>query len=128
MQDTQREHDPALFFYCRVRTKQGCCPCNQRNTTITHNYYALINQCSNQWCLDVLNDAISRHGKSEIINSDQGSQYTSFAWTNYLEKESIGLSMDGKGRATDNIFIGVSCGEPVAMGRLNSGDMVFQNY
>jgi putative transposase len=60
---------------------------------------------SKQWCLNVLEDAIARHGKPEIINSDQGSQYTSFAWTNYLEKHEIKISMDGKGRATDNIWI-----------------------
>lgn len=41
----------------------------------------------------------------EIINSDQGSQYTSPTWTNYLEGKGIKISMDGKGRATDNIWI-----------------------
>ena len=67
--------------------------------------WGISNSMSKQWCLDVLNDAIARHGKPEIINSDQGSQYTSFAWTNFLEKEGIRISMDGKGRATDNIWI-----------------------
>jgi len=67
--------------------------------------WGISNSMSKQWCLDVLNDAIARHGKPEIINSDQGSQYTSFAWTNYLEKENIRISMDSKGRATDNIWI-----------------------
>ena len=67
--------------------------------------WGISNSMSKQWCLDVLQDAIARHGKPEIINSDQGSQYTSFAWTNYLEKEEIKISMDGKGRATDNIWI-----------------------
>lgn len=67
--------------------------------------WGISNSMSKQWCLGVLNDAIARHGKPEIINSDQGSQYTSFAWTNYLEKENIRISMDGKGRATDNIWI-----------------------
>ena len=67
--------------------------------------WGISNSMSKQWCLDVLKDAISRHGKPEIINSDQGSQYTSFAWTNHLEKEGIKISMDGKGRATDNIWI-----------------------
>lgn len=41
----------------------------------------------------------------QIINSDQGSQYTSFAWTNFLENQKIRISMDGKGRATDNTWI-----------------------
>jgi putative transposase len=67
--------------------------------------WGISNSMSKQWCLDVLQDAIARHGKPEIINSDQGSQYTSFAWTNYLEKEGIKISMDSKGRATDNIWI-----------------------
>lgn len=67
--------------------------------------WGISNSMSKQWCLDVLNDAIARHGKPEIINSDQGSQYTSYAWTNYLEKENIRISMDGKGRATDNAWI-----------------------
>lgn len=67
--------------------------------------WGISNCMSKQWCLGVLNDAIARHGKPEIINSDQGSQYTSFAWTSFLEKEDIKISMDGKGRATDNIWI-----------------------
>ncbi|MBN2820565.1 MAG: transposase family protein [Bacteroidales bacterium] len=46
-----------------------------------------------------------KHGTPEIINSDQGSQYTSFAWTNYPENQGKRISMDGKGRATDNIWI-----------------------
>lgn len=53
----------------------------------------------------MLKDAIAQHGKPEIINSDQGSQYTSHAWVNYLESEEIKISMDGKGRATDNAWI-----------------------
>jgi putative transposase len=67
--------------------------------------WGISNSMSKQWCLEVLKDAISRYGKPEIINSDQGSQYTSSAWTNYLEKQEIRISMDGKGRATDNVWI-----------------------
>jgi putative transposase len=55
--------------------------------------------------LSVLKKAISMHGKPEIVNSDQGSQFTSELWTEYLEKNEIKISMDGKGRALDNIFI-----------------------
>ena len=55
--------------------------------------------------LSVLKQAISKHGKPEIINSDQGSQFTCALWTEYLESENIRISMDGKGRATDNIYI-----------------------
>lgn len=55
--------------------------------------------------LAVLKQAIERYGKPEIINSDQGSQFTCALWTSYVEHAEIRISMDGKGRATDNIFI-----------------------
>jgi putative transposase len=67
--------------------------------------WGISNTMTKKWCLDVLKDAIARHGKPSIINSDQGSQYTSSAWTSYLEEEGIRISMDGKGRATDNAWI-----------------------
>jgi len=54
---------------------------------------------------EVLKKAIKTHGTPEIINSDQGSQFTSALWTEYLDKAEIKVSMDGKGRAIDNIFI-----------------------
>jgi putative transposase len=56
----------------------------------------------------VLKKAIDQYGMPEIINSDQGSQFTCAIWTEYIEDElkgQIKISMDGKGRATDNIFI-----------------------
>ena len=53
----------------------------------------------------VLNEALSLYPKPEIFNSDQGSQYTSKAHTDILKKHDIKISMDGKGRATDNICI-----------------------
>lgn len=55
--------------------------------------------------LSVLKQAIRDHGKPEIINSDQGSQFTCDQWVSYLKEEEIQISMDGKGRAVDNIFI-----------------------
>lgn len=55
--------------------------------------------------LQVLEEAIATHGKPEIVNSDQGSQYTSALWTQYLESQGIQISMDGKGRALDNVWI-----------------------
>jgi len=48
---------------------------------------------------------IARYGKPEIINSDQGSQYTCEHWVSFLKENGIRISMDGKGRATDNAFI-----------------------
>ncbi len=67
--------------------------------------WSISNSMTKQWVLGVLKDAIEHYGKPEILNSDQGSQYTSSAWTNFLEKEGIRISMDGKGRATDNAWI-----------------------
>jgi putative transposase len=55
--------------------------------------------------LKVLKMAIGEHGKPEIINSDQGSQFTCALWTEYVESQNITISMDGRGRATDNIYI-----------------------
>lgn len=54
---------------------------------------------------DVLKDAITRYGKPDIFNSDQGSQYTSFEHTNILKQNGIKISMNGKGRSIDNIAI-----------------------
>jgi putative transposase len=67
--------------------------------------WSISNSMSAHWCKNVLEDAIAQHGKPEIINSDQGSQYTSALWTQYVEAEGIRVSMDGKGRALDNVWI-----------------------
>jgi putative transposase len=67
--------------------------------------WGLSNSMDTQWCLNILKEAIDKYGKPEIVNSDQGSQYTSAMWTHFLEKEGISISMDGKGRATDNAWI-----------------------
>ena len=67
--------------------------------------WGISNSMTKKWCVSVLDDAIRTHGKPEIVNSDQGSQYTSFDWTNYLNQSGIKVSMDGKGRATDNAWI-----------------------
>ena len=55
-------------------------------------------------CLEALEKAL-KEGKAEIINSDQGSQFTSEEWTNKVAGETIKISMDGKGRCKDNIYI-----------------------
>lgn len=67
--------------------------------------WGISNSMDAVWCKNVLDDAIERYGIPGIINTDQGSQYTSALWTQYLEKSGIKLSMDGKGRATDNAWI-----------------------
>jgi putative transposase len=57
------------------------------------------------WCVEVLQQALAMHGKPEIFNTDQGSQFTSEMFINTLKSNNIAISMDGKGRALDNIFI-----------------------
>jgi len=57
------------------------------------------------FCIEVLEEAIARHGKPEIFNTDQGSQFTSAAFTGLLTAHGIAISMDGKGTWRDNVFI-----------------------
>lgn len=63
------------------------------------------NTMSVEWCKSVTNEAIEKHGKPGIFNTDQGSQFTSPIFINILKKHDIKISMDGKGRALDNIYI-----------------------
>jgi len=56
-------------------------------------------------CTEVLNEALEKYGNPEIFNTDQGSQYTSNLHTSILKDHGIRISMDGKGRALDNIFV-----------------------
>jgi putative transposase len=65
--------------------------------------WSISNTMTSEWCCQILLEAIEQHGKPEIINSDQGSQFTSDEWL--IACEGIKISMDGKGRALDNIFI-----------------------
>ena len=67
--------------------------------------WGLFNTLDAENTLGVLKEAISTFGKPEIINSDQGCQFTCSGWVEYLEKEGVMISMDGKGRALDNIYI-----------------------
>ncbi len=55
--------------------------------------------------VQALEEALAKYGKPEIFNSDQGSQFTSFAFTNVLQENGVKISMDGKGRCLDNVFI-----------------------
>lgn len=57
------------------------------------------------FCVDCLEEALRVQGKPEIFNSDQGSQFTGHAFTGVLKREGILISMDGRGRALDNIFV-----------------------
>lgn len=57
------------------------------------------------FCLEALDEALRLYGKPDIFNSDQGCQFTSIEFTNRLKVEGIRISMDGRGRALDNIFV-----------------------
>lgn len=67
--------------------------------------WGIANTLENKWCLNVLETAIEQYGCPQIINSDQGSQFTSSLWIHTMEEKKIRISMDGKGRAIDNRFI-----------------------
>jgi putative transposase len=75
--------------------------------------WSVGNTMSAEWCCAVVKEAIALHGEPEIINSDQGSQFTSMEYTSLFanakgkpeETEGMKISMDGKGRYVDNIFI-----------------------
>jgi putative transposase len=57
------------------------------------------------FCIEALEEALARHGKPEIFNTDQSSQFTSTAFTDILLKAGIKISMDGKGSWRDNVFV-----------------------
>src|SRR5690606_620448 len=67
--------------------------------------WGLSNTLDAQASLQVVEQAIETHGKPGILNSDQGSQFTCLEYVDLLKKERIRISMDGKGRALDNIYI-----------------------
>jgi putative transposase len=67
--------------------------------------WRISNSMEAVFCVDCLEEALRTHGKPEIFNSDQGSQFTSVAFTGVLEREGVVISMDGRGRVFDNIFV-----------------------
>ena len=68
--------------------------------------WSLSNTMETAWVVNTLKTAISKYGKPKIINSDQGSQFTSDEYVDYVKSlETVKISMDGKGRAIDNVFI-----------------------
>jgi putative transposase len=66
--------------------------------------WGLSNTLEGSFCLEVLEEALKR-GTPEIFNSDQGVQYTAVAFTGRLERAGVAISMDGRGRALDNVFV-----------------------
>jgi putative transposase len=67
--------------------------------------WRLSNTLGADFCVEVLQEALARHGKPEIFNTDQGCQFTGTEFTGALEHCGVTISMDGKGRCMDNIFI-----------------------
>lgn len=67
--------------------------------------WRVSNTMESGFCVEALQEAIERYGKPEIFNTDQGSQFTSQAFTGLLQEHGIRISMDGRGRFHDNIFI-----------------------
>lgn len=57
------------------------------------------------FCLEAMEEAIARYGKPEIVNTDEGSPFTSRAFTGLLREQGIPISMDGKGAWRDNVFV-----------------------
>ncbi len=57
------------------------------------------------FCVETLEDALARHGKPDIFNTDQGSQFTGSSFTGLLASHGIAISMDGKGAWRDNVFV-----------------------
>ena len=67
--------------------------------------WRLSNTMDTGFCIEALEEAIETFGCPEIFNTDQGSQFTSEKFTDVLKKNEIAISMDGKGRSIDNVFI-----------------------
>jgi len=67
--------------------------------------WRLSNTMDARFCVEALTEALARYGKPEIFNTDQGSQFTSFEFTGLLKAAEVTISMDGRGRCMDNIFI-----------------------
>jgi len=67
--------------------------------------WRISNTLEADFCVEALNEAVHKFGSPEILNTDQGSQFTSFAWTDRLRRMGVRISMDGKGRFLDNIFV-----------------------
>ena len=67
--------------------------------------WRLSNTQDTGFCIEALDEAVEQYGCPEIFNTDQGSQFTSSAWTDRLRENEIRISMDGKGQWMDNVFI-----------------------
>ena len=67
--------------------------------------WRISNTMDSSFCVEALQEALERHGPPEIFNTDQGSQFTSEAFTSVLKARDVAISMDGRGRWVDNVFV-----------------------
>ena len=67
--------------------------------------WRVSNTLNSDFCIEALKEALSRYGTPEIFNTDQGAQFTSQVFTDLLKEHKVAISMDGRGRVQDNIFI-----------------------
>jgi putative transposase len=67
--------------------------------------WRISNTLDSAFCLDALKEALACHGTPEIFNTDQGAQFTSEAFTKVLSAHGVSISMDGRGRWLDNVFV-----------------------
>jgi len=67
--------------------------------------WRVSNTLDTDFCIEALEEALQRFGAPEIVNTDQGSQFTSEAFTDVLKAHGVAISMDGKGRWVDNVFV-----------------------
>jgi putative transposase len=67
--------------------------------------WRLSNTLDSSFCVEALEEALARFGRPEIFNTDQGAQFTAEAFTKPLRERGIAISMDGKGRCLDNVFV-----------------------
>ena len=67
--------------------------------------FRLSNTLTADFCVEALEEALAKFGDPEIFNTDQGSQFTSEEWIKVLQDAGVAISMDGKGRWIDNVFI-----------------------
>src|ERR1700674_2460576 len=88
--------------------------------------WRLSNTMEAAFCVEVLEDALAKHGRPDIFNSDQGSQFSGMAFTSVLIKNEIAISMDGKGAWRDNVRGGPGClrNKSASLSRTSAGVML----
>ena len=103
-----RSAEPGLVCGCDLYPDAARLPLPRRNHGLGQSQglaWRLSNTMDADFCVAALEEAIARYGKPGIFNTDQGSQFTSSAFTNTLRDADIRISMDGRGRWMDNVFI-----------------------